>query len=360
MQRKRLIVTGVVVLILVAVGLFFEHEVPQSQVQQEADSERPAAKESTPPSHITQRLTNETPLNLDDKGKVEKNKSSEWRKAVKMAKEYASQVYSYRSSRNKEFDFYGKVIDQNMQPVVGATIELDIGYFDGRLTPAFFPSVYSVRLISDEDGTFSLVNQKAMGVSTTLIEKEGYKILNDGRRSFDFSHNDNPIPGNGPENPVLFKAWKSNPHQAIITGKISPKLIPDGRIYTIDFLKDKITAQEGKLGGDLHISFFREGTTRANGTSWNVSIEAVQGGVMETDDRYTYVAPESGYNNAWSYEIHRTKYRLPDKEAKFYFHSRNGGTYGSLNIRFVPFNSTDKARLHIEYRVNPNGSRILE
>jgi len=275
-----------------------------------------------------------------------------------MAKEYASQVYSYRNSRNKEFNFYGKVVDQNMQPVVGATIELQIGYFDGTLTPAFFPSVYSVRLVSDERGMFSLVNQKAMGISTTLIKKKGYKISNDGRRSFDFSR-DNPIPNNGPDNPVVFKVWKSGEYQKTIKGELFAKLIPDGRTYTIDFLKDKVVIQEGALNGDLQIAFFREGTTWANGMSWKVDIGTVQGGIKETDDRYTYIAPETGYENTWSYEIHRKKTRLPDKKAKFYFRSRNEGVYGTLNVQFVPFYE-DKSVADIEYRVNPNGSKILE
>ena len=360
MQRKRLIVTGIVVLILVVVGLFFRKEVPQSPVQPKTAPARPAAKTSSPPSHISQRLTNETPLNLNDKGGIEENKTSEWRQAVKMAKEYASRVYSYRSSKNKEFDFYGKVVDQYMQPVVGATVELHVVYFDGAVTPAFYPAIYPVRLVTDAQGMFSLTNQKAMRLSIQSIEKAGYKISNsEQRQTFDFSRN-NPKIDARPDNPVVFKAWKSNPHQAIIIGKISPKLIPDGRTYTIDFLNDRVVVQEGALSGDLHVEFFREGTTRADGASWKVSVEAVQGGIMKTDDRYTYIAPETGYNNTWSYEIHRTKHRLPDRTVKFYFRSRNGDAYGFLNIWFVPFFSTEESRLHIEYRVNPNGSRVLE
>ena len=80
---------------------------------------------------------------------------------------------------------------------------------------------------------------------------------------------------------------------------------------------------------------------------------------METDDRYIYVAPEAGYKNTWSYEIHRKKTRLPDKEEKFYFHSRHGNVYGTLSVQFTPFYE-DKSVADIEYRVNPNGSRILE
>jgi len=362
MQRKKLILIGVVVLILVAVALFFKEEPTKPAVRFEAVPESHAQKkEKRLPSHISERLTYETPLKLNDKGKAEKSKSSEWHRAVKMAKEYASQIYSYRSSKNKAFDFYGKVVDQNMQPVVGATIELHVVYFDGALTPAFFPRIYPVRLITDARGMFSLINQKAMRVSIQLIEKTGYKISNhEERQTFDFSYADSPIPDNGPDNPVVFNAWKSNAHQAILSGRIKPRLIPDGRTYTVDFLKDKVVAQEGALDGDLHIAFSREGTTRANGMSWKVDIEVVQGGIMETDDRYTFVAPESGYNNTWSYEIHRTKHRLPDRTVKFYFRSRNSDVYGFLNIWFQPFNSVDKSRLYIEYRVNPNGSKILE
>jgi hypothetical protein len=134
------------------------------------------------------------------------------------------------------------------------------------------------------------------------------------------------------------------------------RLIPDGRIYTLHISEgSKGIFTEGKLNdGDLQFSFNR--ASIRSYSNWQVKIKTMNGGLIESSDKYMYLAPKSGYKDTWVTDITSYKYSL---NKKFYVHLVEKNIYGELNIEFRPFRGDDAA-LYIKYTLNPNGGRILE
>ena len=95
---------------------------------------------------------------------------------------------------------------------------------------------------------------------------------------------------------------------------------------------------------------------------WIVDLksDSVNGGFIETDDIFMYLAPEDGYqkkitivldknDNTWTTSL----------EKKFYLKSRNGNVYSSLICKFISHPSGE-GLVSISTFINPNCSTNLE
>jgi hypothetical protein len=162
-----------------------------------------------------------------------------------------------------------------------------------------------------------------------------------------------------PDNRLVYIMWKlKGPEPMIHTENFYRNIKPDGRMYTVDFLKNEIT--EGtNVAGDLIVQFLRQPQSNPRGNpDWSFVMTAIGGGFIGvTNDEYLNEAPESGYRQ--QYKIERNS---KNSTLTFYLKSRGGRIYGHFQIMqlYPGYRDKDLAGVQIEFYVNPAGSRNLE
>lgn len=261
---------------------------------------------------------------------------------------------------NVPISFYGRVVDQDGQPLPGVRAVISIRqwtYVASAGLNSIFPKT---ELTTDSDGLFHLTNGSGDDLSLEALAKEGYEPEPKAIRGFGYTTS-NPIKPD-PNNPVVFRMWKVGTKQELVIGDKFLPIIPDGRTYTFDFLKGTMT--EGQADGDLTIWVRRsDGAAWGKKYSWSFHISVVRGGLREETDVYAsmFLAPEEGYAQALSRE-----FRPSDEDwtygvnRRFYLRARNGQIYGRVDIEIQAFYLKDKqGRLGIKYAVNPAASRVL-
>jgi hypothetical protein len=272
-----------------------------------------------------------------------------------------------------DIHFYGQLIDQHGEPVSGATVSVDVGgrYLSGGSGQGV--------LRSDSDGRFyvrgtggslyigpikhpTLDTYRQLSPSGKMeggADFTSYQHIENGNNLLWTNYSD-------PSTPYIFKVWrKTSGNIAKKLHQVSSTLIGfncSGEDYTFDLTKRKWKERvtKGKSDGQFRIRYScKESDEHRYFDDWAVEIEAIGGGIQETQDLYLNAAPEDGYES--SYRLSMTKgestYQKRMKK-RFYFTAKNNQYYGSLEIDFVPY-LYDGPRLFVTYKMNPTGEPYL-
>jgi len=248
-------------------------------------------------------------------------------------------------------EFYGKVLDQHDQPVVGAKIEI-------RLNVADDQGSKERDLVSHIDGTFSLVGIRGKYVFVDVYAPNGYTCGEQGNRgSYNYA-----IPGEfnfhipDPKQPVIFRIWKYDKPEPIHRWTLGSKVITDGTVGWFDL-------KSGKVGvGGLGVSVVDHDTGDTKVVHVTYKLLCGEGcGVIETKDDPMFIAPDSGYQNEIIHELHWKQGEITRIEAgKFRFYYRgDDGKYAAVTAE-IRFNTQKFCDVSLFIYQNPSGSRNLE
>jgi hypothetical protein len=262
-------------------------------------------------------------------------------------------------SQNVPITFWGKVIDQDGQPLPGVRILMSVRklQFAGA-TSGFESSFDQHTTFSGADGRFDLSDVRGGVLTIKSVEKEGYRVSPSALRSFGYNISTNHIPRF--DHPVILQMWKRGNAEALLAQSKFFRVIPDGRLYTFDLLK--VTHGEGRREGtDVELQIKRpNGVARSDRYDWEFRLAVPTGGIIETADASGYMAPATGYVKDF-----RTSVSLSDPvwrgsvKRSFFVTSRNGQIYGSLTLDVDAYYNGEAA-VDLKYTVNPGGSRNLE
>ena len=242
-------------------------------------------------------------------------------------------------------DTYGKVIDQEGQPVIGASVQGKVevsGDFITHMTE------------TDEQGRFKFLGLQGSGL-IMHPKKEGYSY--DGTLRSERPKNYLP----DPSNPLVFTMWKLHGAEPMMYDKKFYGINPDGRIFTIDLVKKQKIEGTNAIG-DLQVQLQRPiPIKRGEKFDWSFAVTAIGGGVIEaTNAVYLNEAPESGYQPSYNVNMSAADQSWQKQIKKtFYFKSRDGKIYGRFRATIIP-DYNDKSVFDVESFVNPAGSRNLE
>ncbi len=267
-----------------------------------------------------------------------------------------------------EITLYGRVIDQYGQPVTHAEI-----LYTG--TGAYLAKGSGTgRVYTDDDGNFKI---ETVGASLDLLavsEKSIVTITAPMPGIASFLSRDDPYKKHlnwtdysKKENIYTVQAWRLGEYEGAIKGLISGHYNSDGRDYTLSLNPSHHYEQkkEGIKDGHIYISCSRSHIDRKKEYSdWSVKITPINGGILETDDIYTTLAPETGYQPSLDINMRKGEpgYKFQLKNKDYYFMSNNGEQYGSLRLSIYPFFFWEKevCLIDVNYKINPTGSRNLE
>ncbi len=265
-------------------------------------------------------------------------------------------VREFNESHYQPIEFYGQVIDQDSNPVPSVKINVSILQQQTSLptTSGDFPLTNNLVRLEKEtgiDGRFEITGEKGQGVDIESISKKGYEISSKSPNHFE--------PGiSSFEKPAVFKMWKEGAKEPLVSGS-HVFGIDSGKAYTLDLINGKII--EGETDGDLRVSITRPSEAkRRDKYQWSFSIDGVQGGLIESDDEFMYLAPESGYEPKFAMQFDPTNSTWKGEVAKqFYIRTRDGQAYGRIQMVVHSIYNVHSA-IEINYAINPNGSRNLQ
>jgi len=256
---------------------------------------------------------------------------------------------------NQSQDFYGKVVDQNGQPVAGADVSVEVNLAIGRGS--------SQKTQTDAAGLFQFTGLRGRSLNITP-EKKGFQIEGHGLGLKGMNG-----PETSPDNRTIYTMWKLKGPEPMMHKEVnSRKIQPDGRVFTVDFVKNEIT--EGtNAAGDILVQIQRPPQVKPREQyDWSFVMTVIDGGFIEvTNDAYLNEAPESGYQQKYQMNRYATNvvnfstYPLYRTERTFFLKSRGGQVYGHFHISELdPDYRGGMAALHLESYINPAGSRNLE
>jgi hypothetical protein len=251
----------------------------------------------------------------------------------------------------KPINFYGKVIDENSNPVAGVSIKF-------RWTDLTAPN--QERTSSTEsysDGLFSLRDRH--GASMTLwFSKAGYYSPHHGQMSFNYAFGPD-ILSPDPHNPVIFQLRKKGQGAELVTSDngIQPSLaalVPiNGDPVSVNLLQKEVGTS-----GDLEISQVKPDSSHWQlATNWSFHMSIPAGGFIQEEDAFPFTAPETGYQTTvdlnfvkgepdWTTQLTKTYYIAFGQPQK----------YGWLRVEANIAQQT----VFLTYAINPTGSRNLE
>lgn len=263
-------------------------------------------------------------------------------------------------NKNIQINFWGLIVDQDGNPLEGAKIAGDTRTWYVTKTLNFDANFPKFNAISDSSGKFEIQNASGDVLTIKSLEKEGYEPEPHALREFGY-HTSERF-SSDPNNPVVFRMWKTNVHEQLIIGKKRFHVVPDGRLYVIDLNQGTI-AESGS--GDLKVSInYTNQVIRGQLYDWSCEITPTAGGLLEETDPYSsmFLAPQDGYVSTFQLrqQIKGGQYSsIGDK--RFYVMLKNGREYGRITIDLIaPYNDGIPGMIEIQYAVNPTGSRILK
>ena len=259
--------------------------------------------------------------------------------------------------------FFGKVQDQDSQPVEGAEVVLHVTQFSPNMEK-LFGATKEVRVKTDAQGCFTVSHEKGRSLYVKEIQREGYA----------FAPRENPIgeyryAGEGqtfmPDqaNPVAFRMRKTGTTAFLLTDRsvdVQFRVAESGKVLGFDFVQRgpirnvvNPTGDDAVRVCDLQV----KATFNTNDATWAVVLSPgnTNGGII-VSEQLLYEAPDAGYQPHYTFT---PEDRKPVKAKYVYLMSRDPAIYTRLEIEHINANK-DFFRLSGKSVTNPYGDRNLE
>jgi len=257
--------------------------------------------------------------------------------------------------------FYGRVVDQNKAPVVGADVLVNVDRRPAIQVPLYWwegnaLQDYQFHTRTDKDGNYTV---RGLGVSMNLsASAAGYY----GSPGDTYYYTDYfPPPAYVPQvgHPVVWTLWKLSGPQPLIEGGDHIQFPADGKPHGVDLLHGR-KAPEG-APADFWITMPEpKADAWYKPYSWSYEIKAADGGVVETNEQYPFIAPGDGYVNDYKRDFKDVDPKKSSGSVRkvYYLKCHDGKIYARLDIDWMP--GGNPPAVSVSYVANPAGSRNLE
>ena len=248
------------------------------------------------------------------------------------------------SQNAKSLDFYGKIVDQNGDPVAGVKVTAKVGVIISFTASGG----YDATTLSDASGLFKFVGIHGSGTGF-LLQKDGYEFnarLAVSGRPKDY------VPD--PNHPVIFPMWKLKGPEPMFHTDLQAGLACDGTPRNFNL---RIPRRDS---GNFVASLTRNPLNIDGGKpfDWTLTLSISGGGLIEIADSYPYEAPASGYNSISIKMPSDLKTWSPEAVKSYYFY--DGKNYGRVTVDIMASYQPPPTHIEFDAYINPSGSRNLE
>ncbi len=238
-------------------------------------------------------------------------------------------------------EFYGRVLDDQGQPVSEATVSTE-------WTDLSKEGSSERTLLTDATGLFSLtgVTGKNLGVR---VKKDGYKPYHGNRSSYEYAayfEREWHVPDRN--NPVIFRLRKSRKTEPMIKREF---LLP------VEIGQPATFAMDPKNPDAPTVVFDLLTNAQIRDRQWSARISVTGGGLQATLEEFPFEAPESGYETSVFSDYNTPKpvgFHGGAQGGVFFVHNPKG--YGRVELKMIS-GSVDTRVISFW---NPSGSRNLE
>ena len=262
---------------------------------------------------------------------------------------------------NRPIEFYGLIIDQDNHPVPEVKVTFQVRYMKPPLrTDVIGDSFDEVTMLSDANGRFTLHDAKGSVLTVKMLEKAGYepspKATN---RSYRYWDNEDTRFKPDSEHSEVFHMWKKAGAEGLVRKGISASLNYDGTSSTFDLL----TGAKSE-SGDIRATLLcdrQQVVAKRRGYEWTLTLEVLNGGLIESSDEQMYRAPADGYQSRLTIHMPAESADWTDqKTISVYLQLRDGKQYGRAEIKALIGADRNTTPFYLTSYVNPTGSRNLE
>jgi len=239
-------------------------------------------------------------------------------------------------------DTYGKVVDQDGQPVVGAKVR------GNAKVSGDFISHYTE---TDANGLFHFLGLRGQALYIQP-QKDGYDF--DPRQMPEHPHNYLP----DPNNPLVFTMWKQHGAEPMKHEQLHAYIPCDGTVTRFDLLTGK-----KKSEGDLSVSLTRNPLKidRRKSFDWTLTLQITNGGFQVITNIYPNEAPSNGYQSSMIFHYESGSSNWTSQiQPQLYFKGNNGQIYGRMTLKVMTDFQPPPTLFDADIYANPAGSRNLE
>lgn len=257
--------------------------------------------------------------------------------------------------------FYGKVIDEQNLPVVGAEVEFS---WSGTSEKYGGDGVGHRTMTSDANGLFVINGIEGKGMSVR-VRKDGYhsrRTWNGGSFEYSGFWAKEFIEPDRNE-PVVFQLVKRPVAEPTL--RVRQRSLPKPPVWEtrIDFLAQPA---ESTAGGDIVLKLTRPSNPGyQNPFDWQLKIEGVSGAEISiSEDEFMLRAPDEGYQKAVAKEYKQVRGNSIET-VKFYVRNKARKLYAAVSVEVTPYypnhaTKEDTACFIVTATVNPNDSPNVE
>jgi hypothetical protein len=240
-------------------------------------------------------------------------------------------------------EFYGRVLDQDGNPVGGATADI-------IWTDLSAEGSSHIQTTSDSMGHFSITGVRGKHMTVQVTKEGHYRETSKGRSAFEFAGFWEPTYYQpDPNRPIVFYLRKK--------GEAASLMSSEGKII-VNFGTQLQIPMPEKAGGTnaspVKVTVFEND---AKTSRWKAQISVDGGGITPALQQFPFEAPQEGYQS--SLTLDQGSEKPPDWQdlfegGRYYIQTPQG--YGILELQQL----RGKRTLRYAIRINPTGSRNLE
>jgi hypothetical protein len=253
-------------------------------------------------------------------------------------------VKAFEAFFEQPIDLYGKVVDQEGNPIVGAEVRFILGDIDGGYSPELTET--------DVNGEFRILdrNGSSLAVYTSL---DGFYAGSESRVVV------SPGDPSSKDHPVVFVLHRKGQMDPVYyTRHASVSLQSSEGLICFDLVDGRFV---GEKAGQLNIEISVDANEDRFPFSWSYKITVPGGGLQIRGDRFDFVAPEGGYVECIE---KNNDYDSEDWERAFnrgLFILLGDGTFARCKLSFNALGRSRAIKVYLDDVVhNPSGSRNLE
>ena len=261
---------------------------------------------------------------------------------------------------NRPIRFYGKVIDQDENPILGVKVTLGVRNTKEPIA-GLVGDVFDYPVVTtDAQGLFSITDAKGALLTIKSLEKPGYEAsIKTVNKSYWYWRDPSQVFTPNPDAPEVFRMWKKQGAEKLVRKGISAPLRYDGIPSSFDLLNGRAANN-----GDLRVMLVRNPQQIIYGQrnyEWTLTLESLDGGLIESEDEQMYFAPAEGYQTRLVIHMPADAAEWVDEKSfNLYVKLHNGKQYGRAELKVLVGSERATTPFYITSFVNPTGSRNLE